>query len=179
MSRVIHFYATKQDLIQMAIAVELEVSLQYTKADHLECPELVIYKSLYVIPDLCNFEGKGSNIISQYLVLSRDIKISHRVIKLKKGGLRYVIDQVKNPQSIVLDTGKTNKQVNMMLPGAVGTTSEDPASLELFKVFSRTIRKNWEKIKSYYVGPEAVAVLDSGGRLAIGINSPEIYDLKR
>ena len=180
MSKNIYFFATEQDIIQIANAVEKKVSIQYFRRENLEQPEFVAYSRFQNVPDIYNRKKeKNNNIGSQYLVLNEGITISHRVIKLKKGGLRYTIDQVTNPQSIVLNTGRNIKKLNTILPGALGTVSENPSSLELFKIFHRTIRKTWEKVQSYFIGPEATVILDSGGRLAIGINSPVLYDLKR
>ena len=67
----------------------------------------------------------------------------------------------------------------VLLAGQIGTASGDGASLRLFLAFSRIVRSQFVKVKSYWLGSEAVQLLDSGGRLAATPNAPPEYDLKR
>ncbi len=47
----------------------------------------------------------------------------------------------------------------------------------LMKEFRRAIARQFQKIKAYFVGPEAAALLHDGGRLTISTQSPKSVDL--
>lgn len=66
-----------------------------------------------------------------------------------------------------------------LLEGWISTNSTNEKSLEIFAAFKKAIRKHFEKIKVCYVGPEAAAYLDGGGRLNSSLTRPEAYDLRR
>ncbi len=46
-------------------------------------------------------------------------------------------------------------------------------------MFAMIIRKRCEKVKSFYVGPEAAVMLDNGARLSASPRSPQTFDLVR
>ena len=100
------------------------------------------------------------------------------------GGRRYSLDQMQNPQSVVLRTSKFVKGrmapfEKRLLPGSMGTISEDAVSIALYSLLAKIIRKRFEKIQEFYVGPEAAAALDSGIRLTATNGSPPGNDLVR
>jgi RHS repeat-associated protein len=66
-----------------------------------------------------------------------------------------------------------------LVAGQVGTATDEKESEEIFALFSKAIRSKFEKIQSYYVGPDAARLLDKGVRLTPGAKSPEAYDLAR
>jgi len=47
------------------------------------------------------------------------------------------------------------------------------------RLFSRTIRKHFTKIKVFWVGPEAMIGFRSGYRLTIAEQSPPEFDLQQ
>lgn len=113
-----------------------------------------------------------------FLAVEEKESVGIREVAQKKGGVRYCIDQLCNPKSVVLRPGGMVEE-NTILAGQIGTTSQAPASLQLFAAFSRAVRQNFVKVKSYWVGPEAIRVLDGGGRLTANLKAASDYDLRR
>ena len=101
-----------------------------------------------------------------------------REVRQANGAIRYGVDQLTNPKSVVVRPGRLVDE-RILLAGQIGTVSEDPASSRLFSVFSKSIRGNFTKVKSYWVGTEALEMLDSGGRLASSRKAAPEYDLRR
>ena len=47
----------------------------------------------------------------------------------------------------------------------------NPTSIELLNLFAREIHRQFKRIKSFYVGPEAEQLLDAGYRLTHGVKN--------
>jgi hypothetical protein len=62
----------------------------------------------------------------------------------------------------------------------VGTLSPPPsaASKGLYTFVAKAFRKNFKKVREYFVGPEALDLMASGVRLAMDATSPPEFDLK-
>lgn len=124
---------------------------------------------------LLSASGNGGKSL---LVLESRETLHAREVPQRRGGVRYAVDQLSNPKSVVVLPGRLIGS-HMLLSGQVGAVSKDPASLILFSAFENGVRERFVKIKSYWVGPEALQLLDGGGRLAHTAKAPPIYDLKR
>lgn len=90
----------------------------------------------------------------------------------------YAVDQVDNPHAVTLRTGGKHTDQHL-IAGQVGTVGSSEQSDDLFALIGRVIRKRFEKVKSYYVGPEAAVMLDEGIRLSATPKAPTTYDLVR
>jgi hypothetical protein len=112
-----------------------------------------------------------------YLIGKREFEPRAQAVPQRNGGTKYAVDQVENPQTIVIHCGGLTGE--RLVAGQVGTASDSDESKELFELFSKLIRARFERIKSYYVGPDAAKLLDSGTRLTPTAKSPETYDLAR
>jgi hypothetical protein len=51
--------------------------------------------------------------------------------------------------------------------------------MELLNLFAREMRRQFKRIKSFFVGPEAEQLFDAGYRLAHSAKSPAECDLSR
>jgi hypothetical protein len=91
--------------------------------------------------------------------------------------VKYFLDQQSHPESVFLRPGGNFD--GCVIAGQIGTISDDKWSIALFRVLRTTLRKNFEKIKSYLVGKSAAKFLDAGGRLTANVRSPTEYDLVR
>ncbi|MEW6536851.1 MAG: hypothetical protein AB1454_14670 [Candidatus Auribacterota bacterium] len=118
------------------------------------------------------------NPFSNYLVADYDLVIKVRSVPQKKGGKKFAIDQLENPKTVGLHLGGLIEN-HRLVAGQIGTATEDKTSLEIYKLLAKEIRKEFEKIKSYYVGKEASCLLDEGTRLTATKKSPQEYDLFR
>lgn len=98
----------------------------------------------------------------------------------KKFESTYVLSQKLNPDSIVFSPGGIYNKLPALIAGHIGTISQSKNALTLYNKFVKAIIKGFEKIGSYYVGPEAARLMAEDYRMVtIGISSPTVYDLKR
>jgi hypothetical protein len=47
------------------------------------------------------------------------------------------------------------------------------------KLFASAFRKRFSKVKGFWVGKDALALLERGARLTMAVSSPSEFDLKR
>lgn len=113
-----------------------------------------------------------------YLVSSRELPTEVRAVQQRGGGIKYVIDQLVNPKTIVFRPGGLGGD-RCLISGQLGTVSSDPISVRIFQLFTREVKKKFAKIKSFYVGKEAERLLNSGWRLTTSPKAPRMYDLQR
>ena len=83
-----------------------------------------------------------------------------------------------NPESVVFWPGGVFKD-SCVIAGQIGTAMINPTAMELLNLFGREIRRQFKRIKSFFVGPEAERLLDAGYRLTHGIGTAEACDLAR
>ena len=113
-----------------------------------------------------------------YLFSDADTNLLTRRVSQRDGEDLFSVDQLENPNSVVISCGGYLSPQSLVA-GQIGTAAANEKSKQLFSVFSKVIRQKFEKIKSYYAGPEAVRLLDDGARLMPSLKSPPEYDLSR
>lgn len=179
MTKQKHLFAVKADLEAGIRHAESGMTLKYVLAGMSDSPDFHVYESLF------DYEQLGANTYGDhirgdcFLVLHKSEKVNAEKVPQRRGGAKYVVYQDKNPHSITFQPGGIYDP-NHLVCGHIATISESMVSLELFKNFSRAILKDFKKVGNYYVGPEALKMLDRGVRLiTMGIDEPPEYDLKR
>lgn len=191
MSKQTHIFATRSDLEPGIRFVESQRQLKYVAlclysvgnrgtwivVPH-ESPQFETYDSLLAVDHL------GVNLTGQqitgddYLIADSPTEIKIEAVKQRKGGVHYFVDQLQNPASICFRPGGLYEN-ECLISGNIGTASEHPESINLYRQFTRAIAKGFKKIGNYYVGPAALRLLDEGMRLVtMGIDEPTGYDLK-
>jgi hypothetical protein len=94
--------------------------------------------------------------------------------------VRYDVSQKLNADSIVFSPGGIYNGERVLICGHIGTISASAIAQDLYKTFVKATTKDFEKIGSYRVGPEAARLMDAGYRMVtIGMGSPRAYDLHR
>ena len=176
MSKICPIYATRNDILLFLKNVEERTELIYTVADVVDQPCFTVYQSAADIPELGIAKVGATEHEIQLLLTKPSMEFKLRSIELRKGGVRYSLDQLENPNTVVISAGGQFDETTV-IAGSIGTCKNTPESVELFKLLKKMVRKRFIRIRSYYVGPEAKEILDSGGRLTTGINSPSEYDL--
>lgn len=165
--KLISFFATHGDLVAVARVVAEIGPVDIVVGGLLTDPKPVI---LTDIDDMIAFGA--------YLVVIHGDPVNLRVVVQREGGQKYAVDQIENPHAIALQTGGRLAD-QQLIAGQLGTVGNNKRSDELHSLFAGVMKKRYEKIKSYYVGPEAVAMLDSGVRLSATRRSPPTFDLVR
>lgn len=171
-------FATKADLESLLRTLESKRQLQFVATGLLDSPRVEPMESVLAVRDLGRMDVGDANQSACYLVASREIFIEVRPVPQQRGGVKYAVDQLANPTTIAFRPGGSFGE-RCLIAGQVGTASDNPSSHELFQVFSKEVRHQFAKVKSFYVGKEAGELLDKGWRLTANAKSPTLYDLKR
>jgi hypothetical protein len=165
--RIIPFFATAGDLASMLSIVEATRPLEFAIAGMFEEAPASVLRDV-----------DGRNPFTTYLVFDQGRGIKSRPVLQRHGGTRYAVDQTENPHTVALQNGGAVDD-SRLIASQLGTISTDPVSEQLYSLFNEVIRSRFEKIQSYYVGPEAARLLDSGRRLVPSVRAPPTYDLAR
>jgi hypothetical protein len=110
--------------------------------------------------------------------MAADNEVVLRELAPFEGRARWSIDQLANPDSTMLWHGGMYGE-SVLLYGRVATTSKTRVALSLQRAFESAIKKQFVRVKAFYVGAQAEELLDIGFRLTISAESPNDYDLKR
>lgn len=196
MSKNLYFYATRNDLLTVMRKVESEVAIKYVRFGHTASVPPESFSSAAQIPNLGTASHPSAGAGEKFLVCNAETIIRPRQLKILTaddvkrfdandeaspmqlvGVKRYAIDQLENPDTIAFNGGGM-WEGHILLHGAFGTASESKVSLSLMRRFQTALRKTFVKVRAFYVGPEALTFLKSGGRLTMAVQSPPEYDLR-
>jgi len=173
----IYLFATKSDLEPGLRSIESQRDLKYILMGSFETAEINVIKSAFEITDLA-ISTKGDHVHEDsYLVMDSEAELNIREIPQRRGGNRYIVDGLINPHAIVFrPSGRfTNLAV---IRGEIDGSNDDPISMGLYKLFVAEITKGFKKVKTYYVGPEALSLSKGRIRLTHSIHTSSEYDLK-
>ena len=171
------FFTVLEDIEPILKDIEMNHGLHYYNyilSDNKNIPQ---YASIFEAPNL-GFTEFGEWLRNDsYFVTTKDVKINIREVPQRRGGMKYIFDHIPVKKSIHLEIGGTflGKE-NIIVAGRVSTIFDDETSLQLYKLFSSKIKKNFKYIDHFYVGKNAEEKLKSGWRLTTGLR--EEYDLK-
>lgn len=158
----ISFFATRADVNRVVEAWKVN-DVHFVRAGMFAGPQV---ETVLVLDPL-----------ESYLAVPSAAAVKVRAIPQRSGGVLYGVDQVENPQGVSIQTGGQVLDCQLVA-GQIGA-SDSEVSDRLYRLLVTTVRKHFDKIKSYYVGAEAVKLLDAGGRLSPTAKSPKQYDLSR
>jgi hypothetical protein len=175
-----------------------------TTGDHMSGPQFLVVPQSHKITlePVLNAGGSSAGTrpttAQRAFVVDRAGELSQSTISLEKAlwaledtgagsvkqelgeSVSYFLSQKLNPDSVVFSPGGIYKDQPVLVSGRIGTISQSPGSRNLYKTFVKAVIQNFEKIGSYYVGPEAARLMQQGYRMVtIGIGSPATYDLQR
>lgn len=175
--KLINFYATAEDILQVLDLVESAGSVQYVPTGNYSAGTFKgvsdFLGSGEEIPNLGKASADSSVGCDAFLVCDRETPVTPRVLLESD---RVCIDQLINPDTVVFTPGGLwNDQV--LLHGKVGTASDSEASQSLMRRFKSAIKKTFTKVNAFYVGPKAFELQKSGTRLTISVQSPFEFDL--
>lgn len=165
--RITPFFATREDLIHVLREAMSVRPIELVSAGLLDERRLEMVAKP---EDIKEFEI--------YLVVERGERMHVREVPQRRGPSKYNVNLAGDFNNVALNTGGKCGD-GQLLPGQLGTISNDARYHERYSFIAKIIRKRFEKIHSRYVGPEAAAMLDGGARLSISAKSPPEYDLVR
>lgn len=175
-NRKLSIFATRSDLECLLGTVERKREVEYVISGLNDAAVVERLPSLLNTPNLGRATNGASNLEIGYLVVDKSENVGIRKVRQRRGGMKYAIDQVANPKSVAFAPGGVFNNTTL-IAGHVGSASVHPVSLELFQLFAREIRQQFQLVKSFYVGKEAREWLNSGQRLTTSVKSPTVYDL--
>lgn len=175
-----HFFATANDLLPVLAAIEARRRLAYTLTGHSNSPEVISFHSgecLETLRAAATSDTASTN--AAYLVTEIDRPVVPRPIYVRgEESPQWAIDQLANPDSTVLwHGGFWNSEV--LLNGRIASASKSAPSQSLQRAFQAQLKRQFCRIKAFYVGEEAARLLDNGTRLTMSAQSPREYDLIR
>jgi hypothetical protein len=173
------FFALKEDLLPMLELVESKGILCYARMGNFQSREVAdgisIFENGAALPHLGTANANSTSACDSFLACERGTSINLRHFR----GLdseRACVDQLANPDSVEFTPGGLWNE-DVVIQGRVATASESEVSQALIKRFQAAIKKTFSKVKAFYVGPAALALLESGKRLTSSEQSPCEYDL--
>jgi hypothetical protein len=178
MTKRILFFATEKDLLPIFAAVESVQPLDYVRMGPSDTKSALTCASGANLPSLGRATSSAAGTNDEFMVVLRGQRVAERSVNGIDGNVLYFFDQLENPASITFSPGGRWEQ-GVLLHGRVATVSEDAVSQTLMKEFAKAVRKTFSKIKAYWVGPEAEALLDAGVRLTISADASRDFDLSK
>lgn len=178
--KTIRFFALKEDLLSILDAVEMDFEIVYSPfGNFLESdPFDNEFAHARLIPNLGKAMGSQASTCEAFLLSAKGSSINREKFLSESGERRVAVDQRMNPHSVVLrPCGLWD--ANTVISGTIGTVTDSDEANRIIRLFEKTIKKSFKKIKAFYVGPEAYQMLLKGQRLACAaVESPPEFDLQ-
>lgn len=172
------FFALREDLIPILTIVEGSGALSFFPAGQHPTSHIRSYSRGRDIPELGKATADSSLANPTFLVAEQMTNIRVRPIDGTSKASCYSVDQVLNSDSVTFTpAGLWGNDV--VLYGRVATVSATDKAQELMKRFNSAFKKEFERVKSFWVGPHAIRLLDSGKRFTVSVYAPSELDLVR
>src|SRR6478735_1885293 len=140
----LELFCTESDFTAVVDAVTAQAPVFFALAGSTDSPAI---RHLRGTADMSASMSIADETAVSFLAVTGTEDFAVREVAQRKGGARYILDQLSNPRSVVLRPGLRVDE-HTLLSGQIGTASDDPASLELFSAFSKVVRKQFVKVKS-------------------------------
>jgi hypothetical protein len=172
-----YFYFTPEDW-RLIVESELLKEYYYYLTGVFSSKTVTKYSLLSEIPSL-GISQHGENVQEDsYLIMKKSDELKIREIKLRTGQIHYAIDQLVNPNSVILrPCGLFNG--NVMIFGEIGTVHKTKISNEICNSISILIKKYSIKIQTFYLGQNAMELFTKGIRFTGNVKSQENYNLRK
>ena len=172
----IYFFAMRNDLLLALDKLEAKGSVMYTRCGRLDGPNPEIWKFAVDLPKLGQATGDQHVACDPFLIMEKDSPIRVQTMTMHDGDDRFDVEQGLNPDSIIFHPGGEWRD-GALISGSFTTISKSPISQSLMRATHSEIKKQFTRVKAFWVGPEALAAFRQGRRLTSAIQSPPEYDL--
>ncbi|PSL15112.1 hypothetical protein CLV44_1056 [Marinobacterium halophilum] len=172
----IFYFATKADMESGLEKIESEVSIKYTRLGLFDSPETTEYKTYKDFPDFGLSTQGTTNSQPIYLIYPSDFKVVPKEVPQRRGGIKYSVNDMNKQMEICFRFVPSGEyEEAYLIPGEFSPGISD-FSTSLYKTFRKVFLKNFKKVKSYSVGPEAYQKFESGIPLTPSYKAkPEMY----
>jgi hypothetical protein len=171
------FFAEQADIRPIIEKLEMEFAIKYYLTGMFDSPDVSVFESAFDIP---NFGVSNGDWIKDdaYLLMSKSNVLNIREVPQRKGGIKFVIDGMINRATVrVVLGGVYPGEMKVLVAGFMDTNSDEKVALDIFKFFSKSIKKEFKKISDFYVGMQAESYLKGGWRLVLDYRRSREYDL--
>lgn len=192
-SKGVHHYAIPDDYYPLLRAIEVKRPIKYVIAGMRDIPVLTTYFSGREIPTLGVASFGVSGYETWYMVLDRAARVALREVPQRNGTIRYQTEW--NPSAISFWPGglfsPTDEALSRLfgvpdqlheqyvIQGETGTASDDVDSISLYRLFAGEIRRRFTRVRSFWVGPGALHLMDRHICLTHDIRASDEYCLER
>lgn len=177
MAKEIHFFMTKNDLIEVLRKSEENISLKYVEAKAYSSKEINEYYSLEEYEDI-GINKSGNHVTERFLVVEKDYTVKVREVLQVDGNIRYHVDQMNNENSVLFWPGGIYEN-KYLICGHMSTIHLNDNAKKIFDNIQKNIKKQCKtKVGRYYVGEDAKSIYSDMRFITISINQASEYDLK-
>ncbi len=158
--------------------VEVLESIRYYLIDSFLNESIPAYNSFENIEDLGFVQEGDWNLTKSYLTQNPRFTLGLRRILQNDEKVRFDVNQLENAFSVfVKPSGIYTGRKDILIAGKIATISDTQISTALYTVFQKQIRKEFEKVGAFWVGPTAFQYLKDGWRFTTSTEAPREYDL--
>lgn len=176
-NKQLFFFATLSDITPVLTSIDLTFSVKYYETGLFDEKKRDYYTSALSLPDLGVTTHGDWNTTRSFLVIPAEVDLNLRAVSQRAGGVKYAVDQLVNPNSVVISLGgKYLKKSDVIVAGKVSTVSDTLFSQDYIKTIGLNMKK-FKKIDGFYVGSESEANLRRGWRLVLDEGRRKEYDL--
>lgn len=176
----VNFFCCKDDLLFIMQNIEKSVKLKYAAGGmYSSINDVKLYTTLLDYEDL-GIHRSGEHQDGFFLVVEATSEITFEECRLFDGSIRYAVNQLKNPDSIIFHPGGLYKD-KFLVHGQVSTIGTGSNARTLMKIFQKEIKRQCPKRSGgfYYYSEGVEHLYNNGVRLiTISVKSPTEYDLK-
>ena len=168
-----------EDIEEILKNIESMADVKYYKTGLFSSYDFPVFDSILNVPNVGIVFTGDWNRIDNFLILKKHTQLNVRNVPQRTGDVKFAVDQLINTNSIEIKLGGIySEKENIIVAGRVSTVSDDKDSEELFKLYTKKIKKEFKKIGPFYVGKKAENKLNSGWRLVTNEKLSKEHDLK-
>jgi hypothetical protein len=171
------FFATAGDLRPGLAVAQEKIPTEFLLQEMRDDRAVTVYQSLADAPDFGR-SVRGDVIGSpQYFLFRRGRVPKPSAVAQRRGGTKYVVDPT--PDCVILMCGGLHEPTGALVAGELSQPLEPSGrAVEMFDVYSTELLRGFERVRHYWLGPEALRGFRAAQRLVtIGVRSPPEYDL--
>lgn len=168
------FFADTTDIHHLLICIEQENAYHFISMGSFEDKEIQKFNKISEVPGI-GISNDGDDVSNHsFLVMNTGDEPYVRSVPQRKGGIRYIIDQQHNENSIIIRIGGRYKDA--IIASSIGTIHSNSISLSIFKTFEKYVKK-MKRTNQYFIGDAALKAFTNGVRLTRNYKSPIEYDV--
>ena len=169
----IRFFATRSDLVRLLQVIEENQPIKYVRFGSMKTNAESSFSTVTALPNLGRASHESAINCDTFLICPKTY-----VVRSRKIAQRYVFDQLLNPDTVTFTPGGIWAE-SILLHGRFATAAGGDFASRLMQQLTSAIRRQFRKVRAFYVGNEAEAMLDQGKRLTIAAQAPRALDLSR